>query len=272
MKNILEAPFIKEVMLLTDVMYKFGWHERNSGNLSYLLKKEELTEYLDLNEVKRNIPIAFDGKALAGKYFLVTGTGKFFKNVIHDPADVLGLLKVTAEGSSVDLLWGYENGAAPTSELPAHLMSHIARLSVDPENRVVYHCHATNLLAMSFSCELDERSFTRILWKMCTESLVVFPEGVGILPWLMPGTNEIGEATAEKMKEYRLIVWPHHGLYAAGKDLEECFGLVETAEKSATVYTLVQSQGGIRQEITDEQLSNLGKRFSVTPRAGYLNI
>ena len=107
---------------------------------------------------------------------------------------------------------------------------------------------------------------------MCTESLVVFPEGVGILPWLMPGTNEIGEATAEKMKEYRLIVWPHHGLYAAGKDLEECFGLVETAEKSATVYTLVQSQGGIRQEITDEQLSNLGKRFSVTPRAGYLNI
>jgi rhamnulose-1-phosphate aldolase len=48
--------------------------------------------------------------------------------------------------------------------------------------------------------------------------------------------------------------------------------LVETAEKSATVYTLVQSQGGIRQEITDEQLSNLGKRFSVTPKAGYLNI
>ena len=118
MKNILEAPFIKEVMLLTDVMYKFGWHERNSGNLSYLLKEEEITEYLDLNEVKRNIPIAFDGKALAGKYFLVTGTGKFFKNVIHDPADVLGILKVTAEGNSVDLLWGYENGAAPTSELP----------------------------------------------------------------------------------------------------------------------------------------------------------
>ena len=106
MKNILEAPFIKEVMLLTDVMYKFGWHERNSGNLSYLLKEEELTEYLDLNEVKRNIPIAFDGKALAGKYFLVTGTGKFFKNVIHNPADVLGILKVTAEGNSVDLLWG----------------------------------------------------------------------------------------------------------------------------------------------------------------------
>ena len=72
MKNILEAPFIKEVMLLTDVMYKFGWHERNSGNLSYLLKEEELTEYLDLNEVKRNIPIAFDGKALAGNYFLFT--------------------------------------------------------------------------------------------------------------------------------------------------------------------------------------------------------
>ena len=32
---------------------------------------------------------------------------------------------------------------------------------------------------------------------MCTECLVVFPDGVGIIPWLVPGTNEIGVATAE---------------------------------------------------------------------------
>lgn len=76
-------------------------------------------------------------------------------------------------------------------------MSHIARLEVDPDNRIVMHCHASHLLAMSFTHELDERSFSRTLWQMCTECLVVFPEGISIIPWMVPGTNEIGEATAE---------------------------------------------------------------------------
>lgn len=48
--------------------------------------------------------------------------------------------------------------------------------------------------------------FARTLWQMCTECLVVFPDGVGIIPWLVPGTNEIGVATAEKMKESRLVL------------------------------------------------------------------
>ena len=46
---------------------------------------------------------------------------------------------------------GLEDGAVPTSELPSHLMSHMARLEVDPENRNIMHNHATHLLAMSFT-------------------------------------------------------------------------------------------------------------------------
>ena len=49
---------------------------------------------------------------------------------------------------------------------------------------------------------------------------------------MVPGTNEIGEATAEKMKETRLVLWPQHGIYGSGKDMDEVFGLIETAEKA----------------------------------------
>lgn len=87
---------------------------------------------------------------------------------------------------------------------------------------------------------------------MCTECLVVFPEGVGIIPWLVPGTNEIGEATAAKMHEFRLVIWPFHGIYGAGRNMDEVFGLIETAEKAAKVYTYVQAQGGAKQAITDQ--------------------
>ena len=89
---------------------------------------------------------------------------------------------------------------------------------------------------MNFVHELDDRSFTRSLWQMCTECIVVFPDGVGVLPWMLCGNNEIGEATAAKMKDYRGVVWGLHGVYGAGKDMDETFGLIETVEKAAEIY------------------------------------
>lgn len=270
--NILDAPFVKEMMETTANMYRLGWDERNGGNVSYLLNEEEVANYLDLNKVKRVIPIPFDGKAIAGNIFIVTGSGEYFKNVMGNPERTLGIIRISEAGNSVELLWGYSDGGRPTSELPSHLMSHMARLEVDPENRVIMHCHTTHLLAMTFTHSLSERELTRTLWQMCTECLVVFPEGVGVIPWLVPGTNEIGEATSNKMKETRVVLWPHHGVYGAGKDMDETFGLIETAEKAAQVYTYVRAQGDILQTITDEQLAALGKAFNVEAREGYLNV
>lgn len=272
MKNILEAKFVREMMDTTANLYRLGWDERNGGNISYLLTEAEVAEYLDINRVERVIQIDFEGEALAGKYFIVTGSGKYFKNVEKDPEDSLGVIRIAPDGRSVELLWGFVNGGRPTSELPSHLMSHIARLAVDPENRIVMHCHATHLLAMTFTHPLEERELTRTLWQMCTECLVVFPEGVSIIPWIVPGTNEIGEATEAKFKETRLVVWPHHGIYGAGKDMDETFGLIETAEKAAQVFTYVRSQGEILQTITDQQLQDLADAFGVTARAGYLEL
>lgn len=269
--NILNANYVQEMIEVTSNLYRLGWDERNGGNISYLLEENEVLPFLNPTEVIREIPMIFDATSLAGKYFIVTGSGKYFKNVQANPAENLGIIRVKEDGKTLQLLWGLENDAVPTSELPSHFMSHMARLEVDPENRIIMHNHATHLLAMSFTHDLDEKAFTRTLWQMCTECLVVFPEGVSILPWIVPGTTEIGEATAAKMKETRLVLWPQHGIYGAGKDMDEVFGLIETAEKAAEVYTYVCAQGGIKQTISDENLRLLADSFGVTPREGYLN-
>lgn len=269
-QDILTSPFVEEMCETTRNMYEHGWDERNGGNISYLLSEEEVQPFLDIEDVKRTIPITFDASALAGRYFIVTGSGKYFKNVHRDPETNLGVIRVGKDGTFVELLWGYKDGSLPTSELPSHFQSHIARLDVDPENRVIMHCHATHLLAMTFTHSLDERELTRKLWQLCTECLVVFPEGVSTIPWIVPGTNEIGEATSAKMKETRLVIWPQHGVYGAGKDMDETFGLIETVEKAAEVYTYVQAQGGMKTKISDEDLKALAERFEVNPREGYL--
>ena len=278
MKNILSAPFVTEMRKTASNMYRLGWDERNGGNISYLLKEEEVKEYLDLTKVIRKIPLMgvnevdFDASPLEGKIFIVTGTGKYFKNVYDDPETNLGIVRIGKKGKEVELLWGYKDGGRPTSEFPAHMMSHIARLSVDAENRVVMHSHPTNTLAMNYVHELDEKKFTHTLWEMCTECIVVFPEGVGVLPWMLCGTAEIGAATAEKMKEFRLVVWAMHGIYGAGKTLDETFGLIETVEKAAQVYMLTAHLPRVN-TIKDEDMLKLLELFKITNcRKDFLNL
>ena len=270
MKDIMTAPFLQEMIHTCTNMYAHGWDERNGGNISLMIDEEEVKEYLDVFKVIRKIPTGFYTRDLAGKYFLVTGTGKYFKNVERDPEANLGLFRINEYGDVAELLWGYTGKGKFTSELPAHLMSHEARLKVDPENRVVMHSHPTNLLAMTYVHDLDERAFTRTLWQMSTECIVVFPDGVNVLPWMLCGTNEIGEATAEKMKTARLVVWAQHGIYGAGKDLDETFGLIETAEKGAEIYMKI-AHLPLLNTITDEQLHQLEERFGVKGREGYLS-
>ena len=270
MKPILEAPFLVEMIRTTTNMYNHGWDERNGGNISLLLDGKEVAQYLDVRHVIRTIPTGFTAPELDGRYFLVTGTGKYFKNVEVAPDVNLGIVRLADSGRQADLLWGFSDGGQFTSEFPAHMMSHVARLSVDPANRVLMHCHPANLLAMTYVHDLDERAFTRTLWQMCTECIVVFPEGVNVLPWMLCGTNEIGEATAEKMKTARLVVWAQHGIYGAGKDLDETFGLIETAEKAAEIYLKI-AHLPLLNTISDDAMHQLEKRFGIKARAGYLD-
>ncbi len=268
MKDILSAPFLIEMVRTTTNMYAHGWDERNGGNISLLLDEAEVSEYLAMQPI-RTLETGFTAPELDGKIFLVTGTGKYFKNVQYAPEVNLGIVRLIENGTKAVLLWGYSDGGKFTSEFPAHMMSHVARLGVDPENRVVMHCHPANLLAMTYVHDLDEKAFTRTLWQMCTECLVVFPDGVNVLPWMLCGTNEIGEATAKKMETARLVVWSQHGIYGAGKDLDETFGLIETAEKAAEIYLKIAHLPLVN-TITDEQMHLLEQRFGVKGREGYL--
>ena len=260
--NIIESKFIKEISKLCSNMYRLGWDERNGGNVSYLLEEEEVLKYLNPNQVIRSYEnnLIFDN--LNNKILLITGTGKYFKNVLEDPINNLGIIKINNDNKTIDLLWGFNDGGKFTSELPAHLMSHNARLTKDLEHKVVIHTHPTNLVAMTMVHSLDDCTFTKSLWRTCTECMVVFPDGVGILPWMLCGNDEIGYATANKMKDYRLVVWALHGVYGTGKTIDEAFGLIETVEKAAELY-LKTAHLNVINTINDEQLKSIANHFKV---------
>ena len=54
--------------------------------------------------------------------------------------------------------------------------------------------------------EWDEKAFTKTLWGTCTECIVIFPEGVAVLPWMVSSNAAIGLASAEKFDEFRILI------------------------------------------------------------------
>ena len=94
MKDILTAPFMTEMIRTATNMYRHGWDERNGGNISLMLDEEETAGTLDTGTVLRTIPTGFTAPELDGKMFLVTGTGKYFKNVQYAPDVNLGIFRL----------------------------------------------------------------------------------------------------------------------------------------------------------------------------------
>ena len=253
-----------------------GWHERNGGNLTYRMRPEEVEQcrpyFKDTPGQWVNMGVQADN--LRGEFFISTGSGKYFRNVPLAPQDNICIVEINEAGDAWRIVWGLEKGGHLTSEFPSHFLNHSVRKeATGGACRVIYHAHPANLIAMTYILPLTARDFTRALWKSATECPVVFPGGVGVVPWMVPGGSDIALATSQLMKEYDAAVWAHHGLFASGPDFDTTFGLMHTIEKAAQIYILALSagQGRILQTIEDDDLRAIAKDFGVTLREEFLD-
>ena len=112
---------------------------------------------------------------------------------------------------------------------------------------------------------LTDEVFTRELWEMATECPVVFPEGVGVVGWMVPGGREIAIATSKLMEKYNVAIWAHHGMFCSGENFDLTFGLMHTVEKSAEILIKVLSMSPTKlQTITPDNFRDLAEGFHIT--------
>ncbi|MFC1661506.1 rhamnulose-1-phosphate aldolase [Gemmatimonadota bacterium] len=241
-----------------------GWAERNAGNLSYRLSPEDLSGTELREEPWRDLGAHLPD--VAGRCFLLTATGSFFRELERATDRDLGVIEVEENGSRYRTLCGYRDGGGPTSELLPHLRAHAARIRTgQDEDRAVLHTHPTNLIALTYAIPLTTHTLTRLLWEMHTECIVVFPRGCGFLDWRLPGSEDQARATEEVFEERTMAIWQHHGAVALGADFETAFGLIETAEKAAEIYLKAAALGPVSQRLTTAQLTSLAQKFGVEP-------
>ncbi|MBR1780841.1 MAG: rhamnulose-1-phosphate aldolase [Oscillospiraceae bacterium] len=273
--SILDIDIIQRYIRTCNDGWLQGWHERNGGNLTYRMTPEEVAQCSPFfQEPGAWVNMGVTAENLAGEYFITTGSGRFFRNVILDPSHSIGIVEINDKGDSWRIVWGLEDGGKPTSEFPSHFMNHsVRKAATNGAYRVIYHAHTPNLIAMTFTTPLTAKAFTKALWQSATECPVVFPGGVGVVPWMVPGGAEIALATSEVMKTFDAAVWAHHGTFCSGPDFDITFGLMHTIEKAAQIYNLAMAsgQGKILQTITDDNFRAIAKEFGVTLNEDFLD-
>ena len=264
--KVLDTAFAKGFIRVCDDGFNQNWHERNGGNLSYRIKPEEVESVKEeLSYDGEWQPIGTSVPALSGEYFMVSGSGRFMRNMILEPESNCCIIEVDQTGENYRICWGLVKGGMPTSELPTHLMNHEVKMKATKGRyRVIYHAHPANIIALTFVLPLTDEVFTRELWEMATECPVVFPAGIGVVGWMVPGGRDIAVATSRLMEEYDAAVWAHHGLFCAGEDFDLTFGLMHTIEKSAEILVKVLSiRPDKLQTITPQDFRNLAVDFHV---------
>ena len=244
--TIEETPCARAFARLCADGVALGWHEANGGNLSYRMTSADVAACG--SEFATDAPwqpLAFAEPSLGGSFFMVTGSGKYLRNVDDQFADAVGIIELNDDGSAWRLVWGLESTARPTSELPTHLMNHAIRMrATNGADRVIYHSHCPNVIALSTILPPDARIWSRALWQCMTEVVMLLPQGVGVVPWMVPGSTDIARATAACMETQNAVVWTQHGMFVAGASFDDAFGRMHVVEKAAGLYLSARAASG----------------------------
>lgn len=269
--------FMKAFVRLCSDGWQQGWHERNGGNLTYRLTDEEVASCRSFFYATPSswVQLGVRAEKLAGAFFAVTGSGKYMRNVGLDPNENVGIIEVNTLGDAWRLVWGLKDGGRPTSELTCHFINHAVRMGVTGgEARVMYHAHPANATAMTFVLPAEAKAVTRALWGMLPECAVVFPEGVGAVPFEVPGSLELAQKTATALEKHQAALWAQHGVFASGATFDEAFGLMHTIEKAAQVYLTARAANGgsadFVQSITDDGLRAIASAYNLPLNEEYL--
>jgi len=260
------AAILDEVLGVSEYLWQRGWAERNAGNLSV-----DVTEYVSSWKLrsgsKSRRKFDYTYPVLAGRSFLVTGSGRRFRDVPKSPEQNVCILRISQDGNSYSMLWGGEAvpDFRPTSEFPTHLRLHESLRKEEAVESVILHTHPTELIALTHLPEYhDEAVLNRSLWCLHPEVKYNLPKGIGFVPYALPGSEALAQATADCFQRgYPVVLWEMHGCVAKARTAGEAFDLIDIATKAAKVLLLCRSAGHIPTGLTKQQLDELVRTFKL---------
>ncbi len=246
-------------------MWQIGASEGAAGNMSVFMR--------DLDELDPRFPRGdvFDlpvvAPALADGWLAVSRSGRRIRDIGRAPEQSLCLLEIDGEGARATLYGAA--GGRPTSELNSHLAVHDDHVG---RRELGYHAllHAQPL-RLTFLSHVDAYADTlalnRRLLRWQPETIIEFPEGIGVLPFEMHGSPEQMAATAAGLRAHRAVIWRRHGIVTrADASIGKAGDLVEYAEAAARYEYLNLQSGSPSTGLSDEELRMIARRLGIDQR------
>jgi rhamnulose-1-phosphate aldolase len=201
--------------------------------------------------VTREIQLPLPAPHLAGWRIIVTGSGRRLRDIGVDPAANLGVVLVHAGGETGTLHTSPRClFDALTSEWNSHLGVHddtVAR--VETNFHAVMHAQPPHLVYLSHVPEyLDEAYLNLRLLRWEPETIVNLPQGVGVLPFMVPGSSQLMAANIAGLRTHRVVLWAKHGVMARSDiSVTRAADRIEYAETAAR-YEYMDLLAGQRAE------------------------
>lgn len=254
---------VEKVAETAGYLWQKGWAERNGGNITV-----NITEHVD--ETMKSLPAISDPVAigltlpnLKGCWFFCKGTNKRMRDLGRRPMDNGSIIRITDDCSHYEIV--ADNPVKPTSELPSHLAVHNYLIGKGSNYKASLHTHPIELVAMSHNPEfLKKDVLTNLLWSMIPETKAFCPRGLGIVPYMLPSSNELAEETIKAIDDnYDVVMWEKHGVFAVGDDIMEAFDMVDTLTKSAIIYMDARAMGFIPDGMSRQQMREISTVFNL---------
>lgn len=271
MRNILEGrpglqAVINEIAEVTGYLWQKGWAERNGGNITVNITEFVDDEIRQMPAIAPRMEIGMTLPHLRGTYFYAKGTQKRMRDLARWPMQNGSIIRICDDCASYEII--ADEAVRPTSELPSHLSLQNYLIETGSRYKATLHTHPIELVAMSHIRRfLEPGVMTKTLWSMIPETLAFAPLGIGIVPYTLPGSVELAEATLEQIKSFDVVLWEKHGVCAVGQDIMDAFDQVDVLNKAANIYmyakTIGQTVGEEPEGMTDEAMKEVQDVFNL---------
>lgn len=261
-KRALLSAEIDKVAEVAGYLWQKGWAERNGGNITINITEfvdDEIRQMPPISEVK---PIGATLPHLKGCYFYCKGTNKRMRDLARRPMENGSVIRILDDCASYVII--ADQPVQPTSELPSHLSVHNYLISTGSPYKASVHTHPIELVAMTHSKKYLEKDVaSNLLWSMIPETKAFCPRGLGIIPYQLPSSVALAEATIRELADYDVVMWEKHGVFAVDVDVMAAFDQVDVLNKSALIYIAARNMGFEPDGMSREQMKEMTVAFNL---------
>jgi rhamnulose-1-phosphate aldolase len=253
---------ITEVAEVAGYLWKKGWAERNGGNITINITAGIDGEVTSMKAISEAIPIGRTLPFLKGCWFFCKGANKRMRDLALRPMENGSIVRITEDCCHYEIV--ADLPVKPTSEIISHLSIHNYLIGRGSSCKAVLHTHPIDLIAMTHNpAFLQKDVLTYLLWSMIPETRAFCPRGLGIIPYTLPGSAELADATIKELEEYEVVMWEKHGVISVSENIMEAFDMVDTLSKSAQIYLTAKGMGFEPEGMSREQMDELKTAFNL---------